>query len=142
LAIGRFEKIVWRNFVFPRARKRRKPGVHMPREPNDEPRASFLTDVPTALCLGYGEELEPLVCLWSKQQSVICRSLVRKAFGGEARIMNYSPSIEERHEAVSDPQAGQQNTTSDWALLEFGAIVALVIGGVGVVVFVVDMILR
>ncbi len=56
--------------------------------------------------------------------------------------MNYSPPIEERQKAVSDSQASQQNTTRDWAFLEFGAIVALVIGGIGLVVFAVDMILR
>ena len=55
--------------------------------------------------------------------------------------MNYSPPIEEQQEAVSDPHA-RGNTTSDWAFLEFGAIVALVIGGIGLVVFAVDMILR
>jgi hypothetical protein len=55
--------------------------------------------------------------------------------------MNYLPSIEERQKAFSDRHAWH-NTTSDWAFLEFGVIVALVIGGVGVVVFAVDMLLR
>ena len=55
--------------------------------------------------------------------------------------MNYSPPLEDRQEAVSDPHAWH-NTTHDWAFIEFGAIVALVIGGIGLVVFAVDMILR
>ena len=50
------------------------------------------------------------------------------------------PPIEERPEAVGDPW--QQNTTRDWAFLEFGVIVALVIGGIGIVVFAVDMVLH
>jgi hypothetical protein len=55
--------------------------------------------------------------------------------------MNYSPPIEER-QVVNDPQAWQQSTTRDWAFVEFGVIVALVIGGIGVVVFAAEMILR
>lgn len=41
-------------------------------------------------------------------------------------------------EVVGDPHAGQ-NTTGDWAFREFGAIVALVFGVIGLVVVVVDM---
>ncbi len=40
--------------------------------------------------------------------------------------------------AVSDPHA-RQSSTRDWAFLQFGEIVALVIGVIGLVVFVVDI---
>ncbi len=39
---------------------------------------------------------------------------------------------------VRDPDAGQ-NTTRDWAMLELGAIAALVLGVISSVVIVVDM---
>jgi hypothetical protein len=41
-------------------------------------------------------------------------------------------------EAVSDPHSGQ-DTTRDWAFREFGAIVALVVGVISLVVVVADM---